>query len=111
MLWSSSFAGATGININTANAADQPSLGTYGGRLYAAIREYDMTGGGIRVQVYNGNDAAPHWSVVDGGADQGLNYSASGSAEFPVLIPTNTGFYCSWDEGGAVYQIRMSSGH
>lgn len=62
----------------------------------------------IRVGVYNGNDQAPGFSIVDGAAAEGLNYSADYAASGPKFTSINSKLYVFWSESNSTgaYQLR-----
>ncbi|MFH1261868.1 MAG: hypothetical protein V1495_00240 [Pseudomonadota bacterium] len=90
------------VGINKAPAGTFPQLTALNSKLYATWWEYgpDILPR-IRIAVYNGNDAAPNWSIVDGGAYSGNN---------PQLTVFNSKLYRSWDNGGLV-RISVYNGN
>ncbi len=101
--------GVDGMNFNTSIAAWNPCLAVYAEKLYAAWDE----NGRIRVKVYNGDDANPLWSFIDGGGSDGINYEPSTPANHPGLTILNAKLYATWVEGArtriAVYNGNDTS--
>ena len=112
--WSPVTGGAS-INIDPARSLSGPHLTVVNGRLYAGWREYNSASvSQVRVAVYNGDDNAPVWALVDRKVngvprplDQGLNANPA------VSVTSNLWFaavgnilYASWVENGCV---RVSS--
>jgi hypothetical protein len=105
--------GPEGLNRNTANIAQAPKLTAFNCQLYMTWEETNGVNTQIRVAVYNGNDAAPNWSFVDGGsATSGINYSSTMNAHDPNLIVFNNALYVTWYENNAsgFTQIRVAHG-
>jgi hypothetical protein len=70
------------------------------GKLYVAFTENDTDAGGnyrVHVKVYNGNDAAPAWALVDGSAT-GLNTSATSFAYSPIFGARGNSLYLATSE-------------
>ncbi len=92
--------GATGLNINPADRALNPSLIVYEDILYLLWEET----GKIRAKKYDGTS----WISVDEG---GLNGSASATSSAPRMAVMNNILYVAWHErvDGGVNQIRVMS--
>ncbi|WP_337104181.1 S-layer homology domain-containing protein [Paenibacillus sp. YIM B09110] len=92
--------GATGLNINPADRALNPSLIVYEDILYLLWEET----GKIRVKKYDGTS----WISVD---EDGLNGSASATSSAPRMAVMNNILYVAWHEkvDGGVNQIRVMS--
>ncbi|WP_139990769.1 S-layer homology domain-containing protein [Paenibacillus paridis] len=92
--------GATGLNINSAERALNPSLIVYEDILYLFWEET----GKIRAKKYDGTS----WISVDEG---GLNGSASATSSAPRMAVLNNNLYVAWHEkvDGGVNQIRVMS--
>ena len=100
--------GGGAIGINKANTATGPRIVSFNSKLYAA---WDESGGvaQIRVAVYNGNPAAPVWSLVDGNGVNGLNKNPARDARAPKFATFNGKLYLTWYEDTAtVSQIRIA---
>lgn len=62
-----------------------PNLFTFQGRLYASFIERQDTGSGqatFRIAVYNGNDAAPSWTLVSENSFEGMNYISNARTSY-----------------------------
>ncbi|MBI3535922.1 MAG: hypothetical protein HY072_10610 [Deltaproteobacteria bacterium] len=102
--------GPNGINFAPAlNNADDPFLITFNSKLYAVWSESDGTKLQIRASVYNGNDAAPAWTFVDGNGATGLNKVTNQDAQAPRPIVFDNKLYLVWYEINAAtfQQIRI----
>jgi hypothetical protein len=100
--------GANGINKSASNDASTPQLTAFNSKLYAIWREGNGTANQIRIAVYNGNDASPGWTFIDGDGTNGLNKSASNDASTPQLTAFNSKLYAIWQENnGTANQIRV----
>src|SRR5438105_3314473 len=60
--------GATGINKNTGQAASNVQLVTANSKIYINWLETNAGISQLRAAVFNGNDSAPSWSLIDGNA-------------------------------------------
>jgi hypothetical protein len=101
--------GTNGINKNVALSAYAPQLTVLGSKLYATWYEFNVTASQIRMAVYNGNDAAPTWTAVDGNLTDGINKSGAQGATDPQLTVLGSKLYATWNEyNGTDYQIRMA---
>ncbi len=90
--------GINGLNSNSTFQAITPNLSIVNSKLYATWVEYGLTSVyELRVAVYNGNDAAPSWSFVDGGP---LNLDLSQNAILPQMAAVNNSLYVTWIESG-----------
>jgi hypothetical protein len=102
--------GVNGINRNAANNAGVSRLIVFNGKLYAAWTESDAAlVYHLRVAVYNGDDASPSWSFVDGNGAKGLNKNTAMNANNSQFAILGTKLYVLWDEpNGAAFQIRAA---
>lgn len=103
--------GAAGLNRNSSHYACYPSMTVFAGKLYLTWIEGSSTYQ-VRVAVYNGNDAAPGWSFVDGNAATGLNVNTAQGATSPKLEIFNNKLYLIWSEsivsnGNAGHMIHV----
>ncbi len=96
--WISVDLGTSGINFDPSVDAYYPKLHAHAGRLYAAWYERNGEARQLRVARYNGNDADPQWPMVDGGGQQGLNFSADRGARGPQLLTHSEKLYAVWYE-------------
>lgn len=108
----------TGVGI-ARSATDNTASGSFGvnnGKLYVVWSEKDgVKGDGIqiRIAVYNGNDATPTWTSVDGNGTRGLNVTPTEDAFASGLTSFNNKLYNFWTEGDSGFQltsIRMAVG-
>lgn len=100
--------GAYGINNSATQQAQTPQMAVFNSKLYAIWDELDGAHQ-IRSAVYNGNDASPSWSFVDGNGTNGANKSAIKDAKDPHLKVFNSKLYAAWSEmSGSVEQIRVA---
>ena len=104
---------AAGINKDSTKAATRPALGYQNATLglYSTWEEVNASGLlQIRVSVYNGNDAAPKWTLVDGGGPAGINQYAAISQSGPALSAFNNKLYLTWSEANspAPAHVRVS---
>lgn len=95
--WSSVDGGSASAGINPSSGGDSPCLAEFSAKLYAAWAEGDH----IRVAVYNGNDAAPAWAFIDGGAN-GINKDPGQTAGHAQLVAFNAKLYAAWSEAGSI---------
>ena len=96
--------GTNGINKDTSKLAQKPQLTIFNSKLYAIWYEFYQ----IRVVVYNGNDASPSWSFVDGNGATGINKDTSKFAYAPQLTVFNSTLYATWEEQSSVIQTRVA---
>ena len=105
-------ADSEGLNYDSANSAISPQLTGFNDKLYATWLENNSVYQ-VRVAVYNGNDASPSWTFVDGNGTNGLNYNMSDAASDPQLTVFNNKLYATWGEDSrirvAVYNGNDSS--
>ncbi|MEW5756871.1 MAG: SUMF1/EgtB/PvdO family nonheme iron enzyme [Pseudomonadota bacterium] len=91
--------GERGINRNSDARAYRPQLTSFGDQLYVTWYEDDSRANTqIRVAVYNGNDQAPAWRLVDGGGEAGLNKNNDMTAVDSQLRVFNGKLYITWKE-------------
>lgn len=105
--------GPNGLNKDVAQHADTPMTALLNGKLYVTWVENNAANGisQIRVAVYNGDDRAPAWAMVDGNAAVGLNKNPIRAAADPRLFVFNTKLYAVWEERSAANnatQIRVA---
>lgn len=94
--------GTNGIN-KAAYSAFRPKFFELNGKLYATWEETDSSSvKQVRVRVYNGNDASPAWTFVDGNSATGLNKNTSYSANNIHAAVYGTKLYLSWTESDDV---------
>ena len=104
-------AGEPGLNRNPSRGARWSRLVVHDGSLYAYWHEdTDAERRTIRVARYNGNDASPVWSYIDGTLSDGLRHPGPDtSAEYATLASFDGSLYAAWRSyEGAPYQIRVS---
>ena len=100
--------GTNGINKDATKNAYSPQLTVLGSKLYA-IWDEGSTASQIRVAVYNGNDASPSWTFVDGNGTNGINRNAANTAFAPQPAVLGIKLYAAWLEyNGSAYQIRVA---
>lgn len=105
--------GTGGINLNATKGAFYPVIVENAGKLYATWYE-PGTGAvyQVRAAVYNGNDSAPSWSMVDGGSTKGLNFNSSDTVGNPTLISISGKLYAAWSEGLAqTVRVKVYNGN
>lgn len=102
--------GVYGINKNTSGSADYSRLTVFNSKLYATWTEdNNTTGNQIRVAVYNGSDASPVWTFVDGNTASGINKDSTRAASRSQLTVFNEKLYAIWDEtNGTAKQVRVA---
>ncbi len=101
--------GEQGLNFSANQSASFPSVFGFGGKLYAVWAEVEDGGGGqgqIRVAVFNGNESAPAWSFVDGGAAKSIvnrdPLLPTPTDSAPRLASYDGGLYVAWTEHQSV---------
>jgi uncharacterized membrane protein len=105
----------TGINFNVDRNAKNPQLVSFNSDLYVVWNELQTLGSTtnrIRVAKYNGNDASPNWSFVDGNSSGGINHDSSKNAENPHAIKFDSRLYVAWSEthpSSGIAQIRINA--
>ncbi len=101
---------SAGLYRNPLESADYPQLTVFSSKLYATWAEtLGSTTPQIRVAVYNGNDALPSWSFVDGNASTGLNKLSADNAAFPQLTAYGSTLYLAWREHNSFDSTRVVS--
>lgn len=101
--------GADGLNKDTTRNASQPQLAVAKRKLYLTWREPNGLIEQIRVAVYNGLDATPAWSFVDGNGANGINKDVAEDAFDPQIISYHNKLYAIWGETtSGSDQIRMA---
>jgi hypothetical protein len=103
--------GDAGINRDTSMDAYYPKLHVHAGKLYAAWYERNGVARQLRVAVYNGDDAAPAWHMVDGDRTEGLNYEPRNGARGPQLLTHGGTLHAVWYEvhGALGGTVRVAS--
>jgi hypothetical protein len=98
-----------GLNKDPAKTASLWGVASFNSKLYRAWGETNGTAEQIRVTVYNGDDAAPSWALVDGGGTNGINRNSAFGADQPSLIVVNSQLYIAWQEhNGTANQLRVA---
>lgn len=113
--WSFIDGGATtGLNYNTGQYAESPSIAVYQGNIYTAWYERNATSmvWQLRVKTYNTSNST--WSWADGGGAYGLNYNTAYGATTPYgqcMIVYNNSLFTTWYElnSSNFSQIRYKS--
>lgn len=103
--------GVNGINKNSTQNGDIPQLISFNNKLYTTWMEQDEVNGifQIRIAVYNGDDASPSWTFIDGNGVNGLNKDPSKFAGYSQFAVLNNRLYITWHEKfGDVEQIRVA---
>jgi len=106
--------GPNGLNRDVSEDAATPTAAALAGKLYVAWVESDVATSvsHIRVSVYHGDDSAPAWSPVEGGAALGINKDAGQPAAHPRLVVFHEKLYATWVERSAAttaFQVRVAS--
>ena len=100
--------GTNGLNVDPLRFARYPQLVDFASNLYATWQEFNGAATQIRLALYNGNDAAPSWTFMNGSGIGGLNHDVLDSADHPELTVFNSKLYVSWDEYYSVSHIRVA---
>ncbi|MBU2644016.1 Ig-like domain-containing protein [bacterium] len=101
--------GLNGLNKNAVFNAANPTLAVHQAKLYIAWTEFNGTADQIRLAVYNGDDGAPSWSLIDGDTLNGINKDPAQSGQVPQLAVFANKLYVSWQESKAgIDQIRAA---
>jgi hypothetical protein len=107
----------TSMNIDPSRSLSGPSLTVVNSRLYASWREPDAAGvGQVRVAVYNGDDGAPAWTLVDrkvNGSPRTPQQGINANPNFSVIsnlafVAVGDWLYASWIENGCVRVSRYN---
>ncbi len=103
---------ATGINFNTGKSARNVDLIVNNSKLVAVWDEPEGTSNvrQIRAAQYGGDDNAPSWAFIDGGATTGLNRNTGRVAQTPRAVSTsaNNIFAVFTEENSSIItQIRV----
>lgn len=101
-----------GLNADLLHDADYPRLAVLGSKLYATWRQWTASANTRpRVAVYNGNDAVPAWSFVDGNVPEGISKDPTRDSEDPLLTVVGNALYAGWREfNGMAHQFRVAVG-
>ncbi|MFH1262954.1 MAG: IPT/TIG domain-containing protein [Pseudomonadota bacterium] len=111
--WTSVDVSATGLNRVGTRAARFVDLVDLGGVMYAGWTEPFVStspADQVRIASYNGNDASPSWTFVDGNdADKGINKDTSAKAIGPRMTVVASKLYASIFEQNAAgfWQTRV----
>ncbi|MEM7183143.1 MAG: fibronectin type III domain-containing protein [Spirochaetota bacterium] len=108
-----------GLNWNGSNSyAYNPFPFVYKNKLYITWVENinDQVNEHVRVRYYNGNDANPVWSFVDGNGSNGLSQNTNKRSRLPRGFVVGDQMYIVWTEnyssaGSDWDQIRMVKGN
>jgi len=105
--------GDVGFNRSSARAARSPHVLTTQTGMLMTWWEADLASntGKVRVASYNGNDANPAWTPIDGNADGGIsrfpsrtmNPLPTGYSGYPRLIVSGNHLYLAWSECDFLY--------
>lgn len=108
-LWTT-FVDAGGLNRDATRFGAVPEGCVLNGKLYVTWREFNGTTYQVRLAAYNGNDAAPAWSFVDGGGTTGLNKDPGKTADQVHCAVSNSKLYLTWQEtnSATVNQVRVA---
>jgi hypothetical protein len=100
---------ATGLNIDVTHDVHLPKMVAFSSKLYIVWEETNGSAQQVRAKVYNGNDAAPSWTLLDPGGAIGLNRDTTYTASHVIPIVYNSKLYLVWDEVNAAgdTQIRV----
>ncbi len=90
--------GDVGLNCNSSNNAQNPTIIEYNGALYCAWEEKTLTYAQIHVKKYNGST----WAYVKDSGDAGWNYNSGRPAASPTFCVFNRSLYVSWGETATV---------
>ncbi len=92
--------GATGVNVNTSRAANDPAIVAFNNEIYAAWWETNNVNGKnvnqIHVRKYNNNNNI--WDNISG--PNGINFNPEKAAGNPTLAVFNGAVYAAWTELG-----------
>jgi len=86
-----------GLNTHSKRSSRASKLVVSNKKLYVTWEEIGARTQFIRVAVYNGNDAAPAWMLVDGKNVKGINKGLYTYRSSPDLIPFNSKLYAKWN--------------
>ncbi len=112
--------GIPGLNKDRILAAGDASFAVVGSKLYLIWGEYRDTPRvrQVRVRVFNGNDAAPSWALVDGGVESGINQNPTFTAGDPASVDSsqpprlgafNGQLYAMWAESNGPTGVPAST--
>jgi len=102
--------GVNGINKDITRSARHPKLLSLYNKLYMTFYEDSTQNNEIRVVVYNGNDASPAWTFIDGDGPFGLNFVTNKAATVPVLASLGSKVYLGWSEDAGAEQFHIRVG-
>lgn len=107
--------GTFGLNKECSQDAFYPQLILCNQKLYATWYEhvfdehaYYNQAYQIRVAIYNGNDAHPNWSLVDGDGDSGINKASSMTRKVSRLAIFNNKLYAAFNESNRNAQVKVA---
>ncbi len=91
--------GGAGLNWDPNWDTYRPQMTVLGDKLYAAWREMTVDRGPmhVHVAVYNGDDQAPDWKFIDGGAS-GINRNPRDNAFDIQITAFDSRLYAIWQE-------------
>ena len=96
----------TGLNFAAAQHAAFPTAVVANGKLYLGWYEQGLPFH-VRARVYNGDDAAPAWTFVDGNTPNGLNKDPTKDATAIAFGVVGSKIYAAWIESnGTASQVR-----
>ncbi len=91
---------STGLNFDATKSARNVDLTVYNSKLVTVWDEPHNTSDirQIRALRYNGDDAAPSWSFIDGGIANGLNRNSARIAQTPTAASTAGNIFVAFTE-------------
>lgn len=89
------FVDNSALHVASPDRAQQGSLVSFNSKLYSMWVE----SGKLHASVYNGNDSAPSWALVEPAGAGGINFNLGFSAATPQLIGFDSKLYAIWVEG------------
>ncbi|MBI4924801.1 MAG: hypothetical protein HY843_02665 [Bdellovibrio sp.] len=96
--------GVNGLNKDTSTGALRPNFCVFNSKLYLAWHEGASQ---VHMRVYNGNDASPAWTLIDGGTS--INKDSASNANDLQPVDFNSKLYGIWSEySNGVSQIRAA---
>jgi|GEM_PF-3023375 len=90
-----------GLNYNTSESANSPSVVRFGGEWYAAWQEA-VSGGSSQIRVAKQSAADGTWSFIDGGGAAGINFNSTKSASSPKLVVYSGNLFAVWTESSSI---------
>lgn len=93
-----------GLNYQPTMQARYPSLAATDNALFAVWGELDGSSvQQLRAARYNGNDASPTWTFVDGGGAIGANFDPAMSALYPTAVGFENHLIAAWSESNVLH--------